>query len=692
MADSSFYGGKPGSSFVIVKSFSSIAEMVSAFKKGGNYTAVHYDEHVLINTENRHDPDNGKLYRRGYDYTNNLGGAIYIGTIVGPAGHAPMLELTTIEEVKKKQGKEGFEDRYTEGKYSVPVSLIPGKNGNTYNDTIEWACCCVRDEYGEDSTAYIGFTFPYTVIEFDAQSVNPYYNRSDNTANFINNNLIDRDDDKKHPFYEHWNVKVPKGITGDSFKNFRVIGANTTIQDYNGRDNDIKGIDGNSTKPREVLVYDYYHYDKNANGEPATLYLGDYNMIKNIDLNEEGTISIEYTHNNDDIYTKLVKWIKKITLDKNNGHFTIEYNYSTDKNGEPTIYETDLSWVKNITIAEDGSVTLEWSTGETKNLSIGLKWIVNMELSPDGTIIVNYNDGTNDTFLNKIQWISNVTLEQNGDFTIKYNNGTPDYKTTLKWVEDISIDDKGTITITYNNGDTPTVYQEMLKYIDHIYFDETDNKFHVVYNNETDEPIDNIIKFIENVYIDNSKGEDSDYKFHIVYNTGEDVPIGDPINYIVETDIDKVDYHFLVYYSNANYRKLIPEDKQRTYNGKDGWLDLGSIKDDSGVLIGFNIDVSIDERLGNIAGDISYLNENYPNGLTNLLYYGKIVTIGEQGENKNFYAFDYDKLGWYYLGTFNNDENSWTLISSANEPNLDTLKQKMAVGGVWFILEEDNGY
>ena len=100
-----------------------------------------------------------------------------------------------------------------------------------------------------------------------------------------------------------------------------------------------------------------------------------------------------------------------------------------------------------------------------------------------------------------------------------------------------------------------------------------------------------LIKFIDKIYIDDDETKDSDYLFHVVYNTGEDIPLGkQPINYINETAIDEVDYHFLVYYSNPNIRKMLADaGKTRIYNDKDGWLDLGSIKDGEGVLIGFNV-------------------------------------------------------------------------------------------------------
>ena len=498
MADTSFYGGKPGFSFIIVKSFASVAEMVENFKKGPTYSAVHYDEHILINTENKNNPDNGKIYRRGYDYTNSLGGAIYIGTIVGPAGKAPMLELTSIEEVKEKCSTQNFEGRYGEGKYSTPVSLIPGKDGDIYNDSIEWACCCIRNENNEDSTAYIGFKFPYMVIDFTAQTVNPYYNRNNNTSNFINQNLVNRTDNKKHPFYEKWNISVPKGIKGDAFKNFRVMVADNTIQDYAGRQDDIDN-------KREVLVYDYYHYDKNENGEPISIFLGNYNMINNIDIEENGTIIIHFSHDDDLVYNKI------------------------------------------------------------------------------------------------------------------------------------------------------------LKYIDKVYLNNSENN------------------------------ENNDYKFHVVYNTGEEEIIGDPINYILETDIDKDnDYHLLVYYSSIKFRNaIIAAGNGRTHKGKEGWLDLGSVKDDSGVLIGLNVPLTEAPNLDIIDIAIDYLNNKYPKGLTNSKFYGKIVTIGGVIENKKFYAFDYDKNKWYYLGTFD-DDKSWTLVCKEEESDLEKLKNKLAFGGVWFIVEGED--
>jgi hypothetical protein len=121
---SSYYGGKPGKSFIIVETFDSIASMTEKFKLGPVYTDVAFDEYVIINTQHKHNPENGQIFRRGYDYNSDrkimnyqlvqddkkqnqkyeavaifAHGAIYVGTIAGPAGRAPQLNLTTYNNI-----------------------------------------------------------------------------------------------------------------------------------------------------------------------------------------------------------------------------------------------------------------------------------------------------------------------------------------------------------------------------------------------------------------------------------------------------------------------------------------------------------------------------------------------------------------------------------------------------------------
>ena len=338
MEYNSLYGGRRGASFVIAKRYSTIAEMVAAFSQGGDYKTVNYDEYVLIDTENKNNPDNGKIYRRGYEYNNSMGGAIYEGQIVGPAGLAPHTEMHTIDEIEQIEQREDFTYRRGSGEYSpVGGNIIPGKYVEPgtgiikYNDKISWAYCSVRDMNSHESTAHIGFKFPYTVIDYTTTSVNTYRN-----GNYADTSAATRIDDGSHPFYEKWNISIPKGVKGDAFKNFRVMVADNTIQSYTGQADDI-------ANNRQVLVYDYYHYDEKENGDMKTYYVGDYNKINNITVSATGLVTIEYTHDDDDTYQLRIPTSVSINTGSTEGTGTqkvvITYaNGDTEEIGQPLNY------------------------------------------------------------------------------------------------------------------------------------------------------------------------------------------------------------------------------------------------------------------------------------------------------------------------------------------------------------------
>ena len=114
MAYESFYGGRQGASFVIVKNYPYIyppedpsvedLSMVTEFKKGGaSVDQVNYGEYVIIDTYSKNDPDNGKVFCRGMDYTDDLGGAKYIGQICGPDGKVKDVSITYYTNILKIQ-------------------------------------------------------------------------------------------------------------------------------------------------------------------------------------------------------------------------------------------------------------------------------------------------------------------------------------------------------------------------------------------------------------------------------------------------------------------------------------------------------------------------------------------------------------------------------------------------------------
>lgn len=571
--DTSFYGGRSGFSFIIVKQYASIEEMINDFKKGPNFTEVHYDEHVLINTENKNDPDNGKIFRRGYNYTDENGGAIYVGTIVGPAGRAPMLEMTTIDEVRKKQAEEGYDYRFSEGSYKPFNNLVPGKKDDgSFNDEIQWACCSVRNPNGEDTTAWIGFIFPFLVVDFTSESVNPYYHRSTEDANFVNQNLIKRTDEKDHPYFEKWHISVPKGLKGDTFQKLRVIPASDIIQQYDGKDDDVEN-------GRKVLVYDYCHYDKKDTGEPVTLFLGDYNMIDEITLVDDGTFTINYSHDNDAIWPKIFKWIKSITLNTDTGLLQVVYNHDTDAAGESTLYQTYLTWVKDIIVANDGTITWDYTYGdnkvynklikwiksvtldtETGHLTViynheqdaqgvnttyetDLDWVKSVDISEEGTITFDYTVSEDKVFKNYLKVIKSVTLNpETGELKVLYNqetdkDGNPTkYTTSLTWVKEITFLDDGSVTLHYTDTED-TTYENLIKWIKSVNLNGETGHLTILYNYDNEPGSDLPTKYDVDLRWVNNIDLAADGTVTLKYTTGNDVVLDTKIKWIVKTEL-----------------------------------------------------------------------------------------------------------------------------------------------------------
>lgn len=177
----SFYGGKEGRSYAIVKSFDSVANMVSSFQKGAGYTEVNYGEYVIIDTvgqnpspsTNLDDPDNGKIYRRGIDYTNQeTGGAIYIGQIRGPRGKMSPITLMDMESFENiDTGKviiDGGASTITQPSNSVSIT----ENGSTKTIQIGYKNYA-DNESGLNMQSAIGIDIPKPVVRVSAIVVEP---------------------------------------------------------------------------------------------------------------------------------------------------------------------------------------------------------------------------------------------------------------------------------------------------------------------------------------------------------------------------------------------------------------------------------------------------------------------------------------------------------------------------------------
>jgi hypothetical protein len=76
-------------------------------------------------------------------------------------------------------------------------------------------------------------------------------------------------------------------------------------------------------------------------------------------------------------------------------------------------------------------------------------------------------------------------------------------------------------------------------------------------------------------------------------------------------------------------------------------------------------------------------------GLQGIELEGKIVTIGAEDGNKSFYAFDYLKNTWFYVGDLGEGSGgAGVVIGPENDSETEILVNQLPVGGAWFILEE----
>lgn len=731
----SLYGGHEGVSFVIKASFNSVDEMKQKFSQGGNFTEVWYSEYCLISTKNKNNPDNGKVFKRGLDYQNpQTAGSIFVGQIVGPSSGTPFFQVDTIDNVTSMSTKALEENTYRrypisqnadgtvitnwkqddngnwhdaggtlkkDFKFNIQNrTLVPGKDGTSFNDDIEYTWVNIRkDDEDADSWFYVGMKFPYTVIDYKAHAVSQY-DAAGNIRKDADMTSISRIDDKTHPFWEYWDMGIPKGLKGDTLRNLKVIEMKEELRNkvYATEHITVDSTTGLATvgqsgypnmeddiaKHRQIVVYELYIYDKQINPDSILIYLGDFNIIKDITLDDKGTLTVSYTHNNDTVFTKKIKWVTGVALSTGDGaeggRFEMTFN-----NDSPA-YTTDLTWVKGLELQDNGD-------------------IIGTFVGTDGGKLSN--SGKNK--IGHIRWISSVTLDENtGHFVCSFNDGTASVDKRLTWVKDITINqENGQITLNTTTGDK--VSAAKLKLLTAARVNEIGETTLIFNTGETitlkttDGGENYKVTTVKSIYM--GTGISDDKSIYVKYNSSPDpVKVSDPINSIERLVVRPADWHLFVLYSDPSHRVknatdgwISNNDAMKydasipNYGSNIYWKDLGTIKDQAGILIGFNITKAQLIAAGFTDADIiTYLNREFPFGLTgaqnqpggqsNL---GKIVTYQPQDDaksDKEFYAFDYNLSTWYYLGKIADTGMRDVKLMDESAASYESLKTLTAEG------------
>lgn len=572
---------------------------------GANYTDVWYGEHVLLDTPNKNDKDNGKIYRRGLNYDDETtGGAIYVGQIVGPSSGTPYFQLlpkSSVASVKTaaatdssvsyirfpadKNPKDGWADTQSDGSVvttetktdtlgdlrfsrtfqngsttlvdQAASSLVPGMyyDGSTqkFNDDIKYTWLNIRKDNAEsDSWFYVGFQIPYLVHEFAAKEISPY----DASGNLVATNksvTVTEDNKGAHAYYQHFTLGIPKGIKGDTVRNIQVETLTTT---------NVKTI-----YTEEAIVID-------SQGR--------------VSFNNSSTYAAKYCTGTTTAASVAGKQV-----------YTYDFYWYDDKQKPQAyqIYIADYKTIKNIQTNDDGTIVITYTdlsqqtfakylrridnvnlntetgefkvtmnndkgTSQPKEYKWTLRWPKTLNLSSDGVLSADFTNTDKDEILGNICWISDVSLDDQGVFTVLFNDyeknadgttkknssGTPiqrKFTKVLDFVKSAYMEKNGVIRLVMSNGKVVTINQAT----------DTSRPFQV----RTIEGI----KFAE---IAESSGSDAqkvnynnylraDKHIQIKYNTNDSYSsIGESLNFIQEMKVRSGDSHLIVLYSDPSRR------------------------------------------------------------------------------------------------------------------------------------------
>lgn len=411
----SFYGGRPGASFIIVKTYSSFNEMVTDFQRGAACTDVHFDEYVMISVDpnsNVSPEQNGRIYRRGYNYSDeNTGGAEFIGTIAGPPGELSTIDILNFDDVTT--GAQQNSQTLVSGVGTADNgTLVLGKDGDNYNDAIIWQYyeMMVQDETTHKYKNHIklGFKIPCPVFDFDVQ-----FTTADNAG------IEKIIDNEGHLFYHKWKLKIPAPQKGDTVKAIEIIKcgkpSNNEDESYGNENVNYSTFEG--AIPNEALT---------DSGFIAFLAARDIEI--NNQQTEDYTAQIKKSY--DAYYSNIILAYK-----------IVSYDPDGEEINSTLYYLDDYPIVKNIDISDTGYLIFTLPDGtKVRSSSAVIPSLNNIIIDEYGRVFFSWQktDGsiTNVQSDIEIPWVENMKFDQYGNFKIYWNTLEKDTTTNEPKVDE----------------------------------------------------------------------------------------------------------------------------------------------------------------------------------------------------------------------------------------------------------------
>lgn len=589
------------------------------------------------------------------------GGAEYVGQIVGPAGSTPELDILNWQDYEASIDPSG-----SVAHKEINLTLTPGKDGEEFHDTIRWGYYNVLDEGGNTNGAVIGIDYPYTVFEYQAESVSPYgatvitvnsygdlpefgelnvyyfvlslgkyytYDNQrwveeepwesiqDDQGVWSYSGLIkEKDESKTHPYYKSYDIRIPRAIHGQDVESLGV-------KDFNGKDR---------------LYYKLRDYSNSEQGQvESTDYdIADYNVISSITTNE-----------NPDPYDFRLP--------------THDY-YAGDRVKEPGLdYEHTH---KVLAVIQPGTS----SSAETLDLGeqyIGSRvldgevvWIIVEDKGkPSSEMTVSYTAKEDDVF--QLKQIAHVDFDEiNGYIYATYSDDTQDCLGRIANIDSVYLDDDNYLVFKWKTtdiGGNPTTRINLQ------------------------------LTTVNRIWIENDGNIDATKKFKVNFNIGKN-KIGneqyistEPLNSLVSLGI--AGDTLIALFSDPTYRNNLPEGEYITVNDEK-WQILGAVNSGNHIHGEFP--------------SLSELETTYPTGFVDNDHQGWIVTIPDENGGKKQYAYDYEgDLGWYEIAGTGAEtvRPKYTMIHATS--NISDYKAAAArpsnsadsvlnVDGYWFVLTQ----
>ena len=711
--------------------------MVNCFQNGGAYTQVNYGQYVLIDTilnrNAKSDPQNGLIYRRGFDYQddpsnhkkpnqsnykdeqNNLkkeewqsawsswilqpgAGAIYVGQIVGPQGDSPEIIPVAWSEVSSKDGWQEVNGSASKGKQII-TDPDTGQQTIKYNDSIKIASVNLKDDQGNIIGAKIAFDIPTAIMEAEIVNSNPYSKAS------VSQDTTSQD----HPFWYKWNFVIPGGKKGTSLENLKIetgseIGQyvktddkqrdiNKTYYIYNQENNtyneftfeEQSQVDFSNLYERlslslndQYLTYSLRGYDDNEEGAVIEQHKGrwPYRVIDKIEFLTDSNISQQRKEWQSFSDNPTARIGDAIPIYQQNTRKQIGYIKTEDT--QPQEGKTYYQEVDNEGIISYDKINIQQIINPKEaNLYEKRTTEIPENVHIEGLYFICTKSGNVNINVTPPSYSENTKIGQ------IFESGTTKWRLT-KISKDAPIN---TLRVSYTAGEQDS---GQLRNLDFLTVDDKDDLY-AVYSNSAEPQFLTSVGGIEKIFLTNKDNyvpptpeERGGQRFEVKYKGHEtSTPISQYINTVLA--LDRVGDSIIMLYSDPVVRSAIPKEKKFTKDWTDPITGI-TYKDLIWYKFGpwtAQYHVQGDYTYSDLLGDKTA--EDYSidlsEGLENAGFperSGWLVTVSKQvevqGETqiiKHIYAYDYNDKSTEGKYTINGTHTHWYEVMSLDGASAD---------------------